>query len=79
MDGCDATRAIRAAETETGGHVPICALTAHAMEGDSDPLFAAGVDHYLTKPLKKGAIADLIHACQPEGTLPILPEEAVQA
>ncbi|WBL32722.1 response regulator [Sinirhodobacter sp. HNIBRBA609] len=79
MDGCDATRAIRAAETETGGHVPICALTAHAMEGDSDPLFAAGVDHYLTKPLKKGAIADLIHACQPEGTQPILPEEAVQA
>ncbi|OOY13930.1 hybrid sensor histidine kinase/response regulator [Thioclava marina] len=61
MDGREATRAIRAAEGP-GAHVPICALTAHAMDGDSESIFAAGIDHYLTKPLKKPLIAERIGA-----------------
>ena len=74
MDGREATRAIREIEA-TGGlaRTPIVALTAHAMDGDSESIFAAGVDHYLTKPLKKAAIAERICAaatadCRPPAT-----------
>ena len=75
MDGREATRAIRAAETSAGGHVPIVALTAHAMEGDSDSIFAAGVDHYLTKPLRKNAIAAQIRDHCPATTRPAIPKD----
>jgi len=74
MDGREATQAIRSLERSTGGHVPICALTAHAMEGDSESIFAAGLDFYLTKPLKKASIAERILAHQPEDARPVLPE-----
>ena len=73
MDGREATRAIREAEG-TGPRVPICALTAHAMDGDAESILAAGLDHYLTKPLKKAAIAEWIAAQRPEGTLPPIPK-----
>jgi len=69
MDGREAARLIRAEETE-GQHVPICALTAHAMEGDSATILAAGIDAYLTKPLKKSAILEQLEAHQPPGTRP---------
>lgn len=60
MDGKEATRAIRKQEAETGGHVPIVALTAHAMSGDADEILAAGLDHYMTKPLRKAALHERI-------------------
>ncbi|MDD8021764.1 MAG: response regulator [Paracoccaceae bacterium] len=66
MDGREATRAIRSEEIVVGGHVPICALTVHAMTGDTDSIFAAGADHYLTKPLKKVALAEKIAQYCPE-------------
>jgi CheY-like chemotaxis protein len=58
MDGIEATRLIRVFEHETGRpRTPIVALTAHAMAGDGERFLAAGMDHYLTKPLKKALIA----------------------
>lgn len=76
MDGREATRAIRSEEVVTGGHVPICALTAHAMTGDSDSIFAAGADHYLTKPLRKTALAEKIaQYCPKEARAAIPPSE----
>ena len=50
MDGLAATAAIRRAEADTGLHVPIIALTAHAMAGDRRRCMEAGSDGYLTKP-----------------------------
>ncbi len=52
MDGWEAARAIRAKEKITGGHVPIVAVTAHAMKGDKERCLAAGMDYYLTKPMR---------------------------
>ncbi|AMY70348.1 response regulator [Frigidibacter mobilis] len=75
MDGREAARAIRGAEAGSKLHVPIVALTAHAMTGDAESILAAGMDHYLTKPLKKSAIAEYIaEHCPPEARPP-LPDE----
>ncbi|QYX56961.1 response regulator [Roseovarius sp. SCSIO 43702] len=65
MDGKEATRAIRALEAKRGGHVPIVAMTAHAMSGDAEDILAAGLDHYLTKPLRKGPLVERIEAACP--------------
>src|SRR5262245_65845921 len=50
MDGLEATAAIRAWECETGIHVPIIAMTAHAMPDDAEQFLDAGMDAYLVKP-----------------------------
>lgn len=71
MDGREAARAIRTAEAVAGGHVPIVALTAHAMGGDRDTILAAGIDSYLTKPLRKSAITQTIASlCPPDADPP---------
>jgi len=62
MDGLEATRAIRAAEKVSGMHVPIIALTAHAMKGDEDRCIAAGMDGYLSKPIPAAGLLSAIEA-----------------
>jgi two-component system sensor histidine kinase/response regulator len=52
MDGFEATAAIRAREKVTGGHVPIIAMTANAMQGDKERCLAGGMDGYVSKPIR---------------------------
>ncbi|MFY0693236.1 MAG: response regulator [Paracoccaceae bacterium] len=66
MDGMEATREIRALEQKHEGKpVPIIAMTAHAVDGDEARIRQAGVDHYLTKPLKRDEIHKLIRDLTP--------------
>lgn len=51
MDGLETTRAIRQKELLSGKHVPIIALTAHAIKGDQQICLDAGMDDYLSKPI----------------------------
>jgi signal transduction histidine kinase/CheY-like chemotaxis protein len=60
MDGFEATAAIRGHERETGNHIPIIAMTAHAMPGDRERCIAAGMDSYIAKPLKVGELIELL-------------------
>jgi signal transduction histidine kinase/CheY-like chemotaxis protein len=64
MDGIEATKAIRQAEALTKTHIPIVALTAHAMKGDQDRCIAAGMDGYLSKPIRA---ADLLKVVESYG------------
>ncbi len=62
MDGYAATREIRQREqtSESGGRVPIVALTAHAMAGERARVLEVGMDDYLSKPLRPGALEDVL-------------------
>ena len=60
LDGLETTAAIREKERRSGGHLPIVAVTAHAMRGDAERCREAGMDAYLAKPLQPRALADAI-------------------
>jgi two-component system, sensor histidine kinase and response regulator len=62
MDGLAATRAIRARERLSGGHVPIIALTAHALKDDRQRCLDAGMDGYLTKPIRAQTLYETIES-----------------
>jgi len=59
MDGLEATQQIREAERATGRHTPIAAMTAHAMADDRERCLAAGMDHYISKPVGIAALLAL--------------------
>ncbi|MDQ7087571.1 MAG: response regulator [Acidobacteriota bacterium] len=74
MDGLELTRAIRERETE-GRHLPIVAMTAHAMRGDRERFLAAGMDDYVSKPIDRDELARVIErhttrAAEPVTTTP---------
>jgi signal transduction histidine kinase/ActR/RegA family two-component response regulator len=60
VDGLEATRAIRQHERHSGAHVPIVALTAHAMAGDAERCLGAGMDRYLSKPVRSEELFEVI-------------------
>jgi two-component system, sensor histidine kinase and response regulator len=60
MDGLEATASIRQAEESSGTHVPIIAMTAHAMTGDRQRFLEAGMDGYVSKPIHSRELLDAI-------------------
>jgi len=60
MGGFECTACIRERERQTGSHIPIIAMTAHAMEGDDARCLEAGMDAYLSKPLDRSSFLDIV-------------------
>jgi CheY-like chemotaxis protein len=70
MDGLEATARIRRKEQEQGGHVPVVAMTAYAMKGDRERCLGAGMDGYVSKPVRAAELFQVI-----EGLAPANPPE----
>ena len=62
LDGLEATAAIRQREQTTGRHIPIIAMTAHAMTGDRQRCLDAGMDDYLAKPIRAKQLIELLNS-----------------
>jgi signal transduction histidine kinase/CheY-like chemotaxis protein/HPt (histidine-containing phosphotransfer) domain-containing protein len=73
MGGLEATGVIRARERQTGGHLPIFAMTAHAMKGDRERCLEAGMDGYLSKPIDRRELIELIEQVTPQEPTPVSP------
>lgn len=74
MDGLEATRRIREFETERGRYTPIVAMTAHAMVGDRDRFIEAGMDDYVSKPISKDRLREVLRGIQRTGAPPNIVE-----
>jgi signal transduction histidine kinase/CheY-like chemotaxis protein/HPt (histidine-containing phosphotransfer) domain-containing protein len=70
MGGFEATAAIRRKEAHTGAHIPIVAMTAHAMKGDRENCLAAGMDGYVPKPISVKNLLDAIDAVAGSAKVP---------
>jgi len=66
LDGYEATREIRELERQLGWATPVVAMTAYALQGDSDKCLAAGADAYLSKPARPAEILALLDKLVPE-------------
>jgi CheY-like chemotaxis protein len=67
MNGFETTAAIREKELATGAHIPIIALTAHAMTGDRDRCIAAGMDAYVSKPIRARELFEVLYRTMETG------------
>ncbi|MBI3408993.1 MAG: response regulator [Planctomycetes bacterium] len=81
LDGMTATATIRAAERESGRHVPIIAMTAHAMKGDRERCLDAGMDGYVSKPIQTAELLQVISELLPPRRTerPLLDRDALLA
>jgi CheY-like chemotaxis protein len=70
MTGVEATAAIRQAERGTGRHIPIIAMTAHAMKGDRERFLAGGMDGYISKPIFLKELTDALEKISPAAYAP---------
>jgi CheY-like chemotaxis protein len=80
MNGFEATAAIRAKEESTGEHIPIVAMTAQAMKGDRERCLEAGMDAYLSKPLRAKQLFDAVedfYGNQSDGQASLPPHQQV--
>jgi two-component system, sensor histidine kinase and response regulator len=68
MDGFEATKVLREREQATGKHQRVVAMTALAMIGDKERCMAAGMDGYLTKPIRPQEFDELLDSCLAERT-----------
>ncbi|MBI1311325.1 response regulator [bacterium] len=75
MDGLEATRRIRTHQVSTGGHVPIIAMTAHAMTGDREECLEAGMDSYVSKPVRSWQLKQEIAKFFPKGKMTVAMNE----
>jgi len=64
MDGFQATAAIRKMEIQTGTHMPVIAMTAHALAGYKEKCLAAGMDGYVTKPIRPDLLLKALAECR---------------
>jgi CheY-like chemotaxis protein len=62
LDGLQTTLAIRQRERASGQHIPIIAMTAHAMKGDRERCLAAGMDAYVSKPIRVSELLDALRS-----------------
>jgi two-component system sensor histidine kinase/response regulator len=76
LDGLAATRRIRERERLAGGHVPIIAMTAHALKGDRERCLEAGMDEYVSKPVRERQVLAALRVVLGEGGPPLPPDPA---
>lgn len=73
LDGLRATETIRERERSAGGHVPVIAMTAYALKGDRERCLEAGMDGYLSKPIRLTELQEALRTVIPAPAEPSVP------